>query len=172
MSQGSLDPKIRFIGQKVCSVARVQTDRHTDRQTRKWIQRTPFQGFRNFSFNLSSRIGPKMRENDVYKASPRLFSLSLVESCKKSRHPLSLIELKSKRECAQTYWNTWNVHTNCFDIAVYKHLLGRSLMIGWRKKSWNPERVPSVVTLSVCLCVCVSVRGLQVTSFDLRTYFI
>ena len=38
-----------------------------------------------------------------------------------------------------------------------KHLLGRSLMIGWRKKSWNPERVPSVVTLSVCLCVCVSV---------------
>ena len=31
MSQGSLDPKIRFIGQKVCSVARVQTDGHTDR---------------------------------------------------------------------------------------------------------------------------------------------
>ena len=52
MSQGSLDPKIRFIGQKVCSVARVQTDRHTDRQThrqtRKWIQRTPFQVFRIF----------------------------------------------------------------------------------------------------------------------------
>ena len=33
MSQGSLDPKIRFIGQKVCSVARVQTHRHTDRHT-------------------------------------------------------------------------------------------------------------------------------------------
>ena len=31
MSQGSLDPKIRFIGQKVCSVARVQTDTQTDR---------------------------------------------------------------------------------------------------------------------------------------------
>ena len=30
--------------------------------------------------------------------------------------------------------------------------LGRSLMIGWRNKSWNPERVPSVVTLSVCMC--------------------
>ena len=53
MSQGSLDPKIRFLCQKVCSVARVQTDT----QTRKWIQRTSFQGFRNFSFNLSSRIG-------------------------------------------------------------------------------------------------------------------
>ena len=33
MSQGSLDPKIRFIGQKVCSVARVQTAGHTDTQT-------------------------------------------------------------------------------------------------------------------------------------------
>ena len=37
MSQGSLDPKIRFLDQKVWSVARVQTDTqtdtHTDRQT-------------------------------------------------------------------------------------------------------------------------------------------
>ena len=37
--------------------------------------------------------------------------------------------------------------------------MGRSLMIGWRKKSWNPERVPTVVTLTVCVCVCVSVRA-------------
>ena len=38
-------------------------------------------------------------------------------------------------------------------------ILGRSLMIGWRKNSWNPERVPTVVTfVSVCLSVCVSVR--------------
>ena len=28
MSQGSLDPKIRFLGQRVCSVAREQTHRH------------------------------------------------------------------------------------------------------------------------------------------------
>ena len=35
MSQGSLNPKIRFLGQKVCSVARVQTDRHTDRKVNK-----------------------------------------------------------------------------------------------------------------------------------------
>ena len=31
MSKGSFDPKIRFIGQNVCSVARVHTDRQTDR---------------------------------------------------------------------------------------------------------------------------------------------
>ena len=43
MSQGSLDPKIRFLGQKVCSIARMQThrqtdtltDRHADRQTHR-----------------------------------------------------------------------------------------------------------------------------------------
>ena len=28
MSKGSLDPKIRFLGQKVCSVACIQTDTH------------------------------------------------------------------------------------------------------------------------------------------------
>ena len=52
MSQGSLNQKIWFLGQKLCPVARS----HTDTQTRKWIQRTHFQGFRIFSYNLSSRI--------------------------------------------------------------------------------------------------------------------
>ena len=42
----------------------------------------------------------------------------------------------------------------------------RSLMVGWRKKSWNPGRISSVVTLSICVW---SVRGLLVTSFDLET---
>ena len=45
----------------------------------------------------------------------------------------------------------WNMRKKC--------ILGRSLMIGWRKKSWNPERVPSVVTLSVCLSVCERATG-------------
>ena len=31
MSQGSFNPKIRFQGQKVCSVSHVHTDRHTNR---------------------------------------------------------------------------------------------------------------------------------------------
>ena len=65
MSQGSLNPKIRFLGQKVWPVACAQTDRQTDTQTHRqtdrqteWLLRAPFQGFRIFSFNLSSRIGP------------------------------------------------------------------------------------------------------------------
>ncbi len=46
-----------------------------------------------------------------------------------------------------------------FNIVV-DTFLDRSLMIGWRKNSWNPERVSSVFTfvsvcLSVCLCVCL-----------------
>ena len=55
MSQGSFSLKIRFLCQKVCSVARGWTDGRINRQTRKWKQRTPFQGFRiffKFYFNL------------------------------------------------------------------------------------------------------------------------
>ena len=62
MSQGWLYLEITFLAQKLWSVARVQRHRHTDtqtdRHTRKWILRAPFQGFMSFSFNLSSRIGP------------------------------------------------------------------------------------------------------------------
>ena len=41
-----------------------------------------------------------------------------------------------------------------------KTLLGRSLMIGWRKTSRNPEKVPSVSSHSVCVSVCLCVRAL------------
>ena len=40
----------------MCS-PRTQTHRHTHRHT-EWLLWAPFQGFRIFSFNLSSRIGP------------------------------------------------------------------------------------------------------------------
>ena len=53
--------------------------------------------------------------------------------------------------------------------------MGRSLMIGGRKKSWNPERVPSVVTLCVlcvCLCVCLWTGYRSHTPFDLGTQFL
>ena len=53
MSQESFNQKIRFLGQKVCPVARRQTDGHESDYM--WA---PFQGLRTFSFNLSSRIDP------------------------------------------------------------------------------------------------------------------
>ena len=48
-----IQPKNYMLKGVLCSPI---TDTHTD--TRKCIRRTPFHGFRNFSFNLSSRIGP------------------------------------------------------------------------------------------------------------------
>jgi len=47
---------------------------------------------------------------------------------------------------------------------IERLILDRSLMISWRKQSWNHERAPSVVNLSVtvcefvCMCVCVCMR--------------
>ena len=58
VSKGSFNQNIRFLGQKVCSVAWLRTDTQTTRHTRKWLLWASFQGFRCFSFNLSSRIGP------------------------------------------------------------------------------------------------------------------
>ena len=45
MSRGSFNPKIRFLGQKVCPVARSHTDTHTHRVTTV----STLSGFQNFS---------------------------------------------------------------------------------------------------------------------------
>ena len=55
MCQGSLNPKLRFLAQKLWSVARVQ--RHRQTHTKVNTEGT-LSGFQEFSFNLSSRIGP------------------------------------------------------------------------------------------------------------------
>ena len=61
MSQGSFNPKNRFLGQKVCSVARgrMDTQTHTKLNTEDTLS-----GFSNCSFDLSSRIGPIDRQID------------------------------------------------------------------------------------------------------------
>ena len=85
MSQGSLDPKIWFLGQKMWPVTRAHTDKNTDRHT-EWLLWAPFQGFRIFSFNQSSRIGPTcirwMSKHDIIlrgrrkMTSPNIFFIS------------------------------------------------------------------------------------------------
>ena len=48
MSQGSLNPKIRFLGQKVWPVARSRTDRQTDTQTDRVTTEGTLSGFQDF----------------------------------------------------------------------------------------------------------------------------
>ena len=58
--------------------------------------------------------------------------------------------------------------THCFVYYVISSgwILDQSLMISWRKNSWNSERVSSVFTF---VSVCMSVRWLQITPIELGT---
>ena len=51
----------------------------------------------------------------------------------------------------------WKLAMKCTQTRHHSVVfLNRSLMIGWRKNSWNPERVSSVFTfVSVCLSACM-----------------
>ena len=53
MSQGLLNPKIRFLGQKVCPAAWVQTDRQT--HTKVTTEGT-LSGFQEFFFQLIIKV--------------------------------------------------------------------------------------------------------------------
>ena len=48
-----------------------------------------------------------------------------------------------------------NMLSNQSYFNAVMNMLGPSLMIDWKKNSWNPERVSTVVTQSVCVCVYV-----------------
>ena len=81
MSQGSLDPKIRFIGQKVCSVARVHTDRQTHRQTDTKVNtEDTLSGFQEFFLQpiIKDRSNNKKRKRNnigpVKSVKPEYFS--------------------------------------------------------------------------------------------------
>ena len=69
---------------------------------------------------------------------------------------LKLCEGKTHNKPKSTFL-TWWYYSLSFSPAWYKTLfngnktmLGRSLMIEWRKNSWNPERVPTVSHFRVC----------------------
>ena len=61
--------------------------------------------------------------------------------------------------CCWDYKNR-KMATSSLKVLESRYFFDRSLMIGWRKNSWNSERLSSVFTfvsvcLSVCLCVCL-----------------
>ena len=64
MSQGSLNPKIRFLGQKMCSVARLQTHRQTDTQTHmKVTTEGTLSGFHEFFLQPIIKDRPNIYES-------------------------------------------------------------------------------------------------------------
>ena len=63
MSQGSFNPKIRFLVEKVCPVACLQTDRQTDRQTHRVTTEGTLSGFQDFFLEPIIKDQPNKRTN-------------------------------------------------------------------------------------------------------------
>ena len=90
MSQGPLNQKIRFLGQKVCPVGCWHTDGHTE-----WLLWAPFQGFMIFP---STYVGPTTCINQIlmHTAHP-VFCLTL---------PLCTMSSR-KTTLKKTMWQPW-----------------------------------------------------------------
>ena len=117
MTQVSLNPKTGLLGQKVCPVAHSQTDR----QSEYW--RTLFQGFRTFSFDLSSRIGPAILNTWIDQIEPtsptQCYSPCLNYCCSISNVQLRILQIlagfstENLATVSQSYigaycWFIWN----------------------------------------------------------------
>ena len=73
----------------------------TDSQIKKWLQRTPFKGFRNFSFNLLSRIKiPIMLENNVYLG---YLDEKLASTCHLKRDIEPDLDYKTLQHCCRRF---------------------------------------------------------------------
>ena len=59
MSQGSLNPKIRLLSQKVCPVSCLHTDGHTDTQTHRMTTVGTLSGFQDFILQPIIKDRPK-----------------------------------------------------------------------------------------------------------------
>ena len=86
MSQGSLNPKIRFLDQKVCPVARVRTDRRTYTKVNTGSTLFKFQDFFLQPFikdrpNNSVQLGVGM--NDTYTFYSRYYQIKPKENDRK-----------------------------------------------------------------------------------------
>ena len=76
------------------------------------------------------------------------------------------VDIRIHRFCEHTTYTKDTMSISEYYTGRLVSLLDRSLMTVWRTKSWNPERVASVFTF---VCVCPSIRRLQITPFGLGT---
>ena len=122
MSQGSLNPNIRLLGQKVRCSPFIAT--HSV---------TPFQGFRSFSFNLSSRIGPISKWSSYVHC-----RLSLDVQCRSS---LNLYWTSAGRRLSVKYRRREDVHWKSYlDIQILRRertFTGRRLNVFFRPKTFD-----------------------------------
>ena len=81
MSQGSLNPKIKFLGQKMCSVARLQTDTQTTEGTLSGFQKFFLQPIIKNRLNMMANQIFAFRQLYCVKACLRRLSTKLSTQC-------------------------------------------------------------------------------------------
>ena len=72
-------------------------------------------------------------------------------------------------ESFHCYQKAWSLFFQKSMMFIYK--LDRSLMIGWRKNYWNPERMSTLHCLSFCVSVGVSARFVFFSKFSLLLFY-
>ena len=118
----SLNPKIRFLGQKVCSVARLQTDIHE-------IERG-----HPFSFNLSSRIGPKYYDKIVFIVSCFRAIAVTVEMLQNSNNNNSGKLQATRNHPSRSTWNDYKIFDELLIKFCLNNILKRSFCC---EESWH-----------------------------------
>ena len=112
MSQGSLNPKIRFLGQKVCSVARTQTDKPL---------KTPKMTLKMSFFKISKNKKMRFFIMSQGPFSPKIRFLGQEVSSVARRQTDTKVKHKNG-------WNGWCSSTELFSIGKIKRNFSKSYL--------------------------------------------
>ena len=184
LSQGSFNPKIRFLVQKVCPVASVQTDRRTHRQSdycghpfriSGLFPSTYYQGSaqKMFVSHVPRITQPK---NQVPRSKGVLCSLVTDRQTRKwllwapcqgfRSFPFNL---SSKIGPISLLWTKNAIQ---FENRKVQYVIGPILDDRLKEKILKPWKGAHSSHFRVCVSVCVCVTRLQSTSFDLGIWFL